>query len=104
MPKLHFSIDLTATPLGLAARALAVARVQEFAAKNHLAVEEREGPYHRDFILSVPADRMNDILWELDLQGLLYPNQRITGNPDHHVGLEERFSWLEWVDRQEEPR
>ncbi len=102
VPKLHFSIDLTAPPLWLAAQALAIVRVQEFAAKNQLTVEEREGPYKRDFVLSIPADRMNDILWELDLQGLLYPNQRMTGNPDLHVGLEERFSWLEWVDGQEE--
>lgn len=102
MPKLHFSIDLTASPLRLAAQALAVVRVQEFAAKSNLTVEEREGPYQRHFILSIPADRMNDILWELDLQGLLSPNQVITGNPNLHVGLEERFSWLEWVDGQEE--
>lgn len=102
MPRLRFSIDLTATPLSLAAQALAVARVQEFAAKNDLALEEREGSYHRVFVLSIPAGRMNDILWEFDLQGLLFPNQVITGNPDLHVGLDERFSWLEWVDGREQ--
>lgn len=104
MSELHFSIDLTASPLKLAAYALVVVRVVEFARRNHPPVEEREGPYHRTLVLSIPADRMNDILWELDLQGLLYRNQRITGNPDLHVGLEERFSWLEWADGQEEPR
>jgi hypothetical protein len=104
VPTLHFSIDLTASPLELAAQALAVVRVQEFAGKNHLSVEEREGPYQRHFVLSIPADRMNDLLWELDLQGLLSPNQVITGNPGLHVALEERFSWLEWVDGQEEHR
>ncbi len=103
MPKLHFSIDLTASPLELAAQALAVSRAQEFAKQNRLTVEERERAYHRDFVLSIPADRLNDILWELDLQGLLVPNQVITGAPDLHVRLEERLSWLEWVDGQEEP-
>jgi len=102
VPKLHFSIDLTASPLELAAQALAVSRAQEFAEKNGLTVEERERTYHRDFVLSIPADRMNDILWELDLQGLLRPNQVITGDPGLHVVLEERFSWLEWVDGYEE--
>jgi hypothetical protein len=104
VPKLHFSIDLMASPLELAGQALAVVRVQEFAAKRNLAVEEREGSYQRHFVLSIPADRMNDILWELDLQGLLSPSQVITGNPDLHIRLEERFSWLEWVDGQEEPK
>jgi hypothetical protein len=102
VPRLHFSIDLTAPALELAAQALAVSRAQEFAKKNSLTVEERERAYHREFVLSIPADRVNDILWELDLQGLLRPNQVITGSPDLHVGLEERFSWLEWVDGQEE--
>ncbi len=103
MPKLRFSVDLTASPLQLAAQALAVIRVQEFASKNNLALEEREGPYQRHFVLKIPADRLNNILWELDLQGLLRPNQVITGDPSLHVGLEERFSWLEWVDCKEEP-
>ncbi|MDR7522826.1 MAG: hypothetical protein QN168_10215 [Armatimonadota bacterium] len=102
MPKLRFSIDLTAPPLSLAAQALAVSRVQEFVKKNSLTVEERESAYHRDFAVTIPADRVNDLLWELDLQGLLYPTQVISGNSDLHVGLEERFSWVEWVDGQEE--
>jgi hypothetical protein len=103
MLKLHFSIDLAATPLGLAAQALAVARVQDFARRNGLSVEEREGSYQRHYVLSVPADHMNDILWELDLQGLLVPNQVISGASGLHVQLEERFSWLNWVDALEEP-
>jgi hypothetical protein len=44
---------------------------------------------------------MIGVLWELDLAGLLKPNQRITGDPALHVKLEERFSSLEWVDRED---
>lgn len=102
MPKLRFSIVLTAPPLELAALALAVSRAQEFAKKNGLTVDERERTHHRDSVLTFPAGRMNDLLWELDLQWLLRPNQVITGSPGLHVRLEERFSWLEWVDGREE--
>ncbi len=95
-------VILAAAPLSLTAQALTIARVQDFARKNSLTVEERERAYHRDFVLSIPADRLNDILWELDLEGLLRPNQVITGDPSLHVRLEERFSWLEWVDGYED--
>lgn len=57
--------------------------------------------YRRDFILVIPGERLNDTLWELDLQGLLHPTQIITGRPDPHVKLEEKFSTLTWVDANE---
>jgi hypothetical protein len=41
---------------------------------------------------------MNDVLWDLDLAGLLMPTQEITGPPALLVRLEERFSTLTWVD------
>jgi hypothetical protein len=46
----------------------------------------------------IPAERLNDVLWDLNLAGLLKPNQRIAGDPVLQPALKERFSWLEWVD------
>ncbi|MDQ7842102.1 MAG: hypothetical protein RDU83_13940 [bacterium] len=101
MPRLCYRIDLTAPPLELAAQALTVARIQEHARTRGLTVDERETAYSREFVLMISAERMNDVLWDLDLAGLLKPNQRITGDPALHVKLEERFSWLEWSDAQD---
>lgn len=101
MPRLVFSMDLTASPLELAAQSLTILRVQEYARKHSLTVDEHEAAYSREYVLTVPADRMNDVLWDLDIAGLLRPNQRITGDPALHVKLEERFAALEWVDGEE---
>lgn len=98
---LYFPTNFTASPLELAAQALAIVRVQEFARLNRLALEEREGTHHRDFVLNIPAERMNEILWELDLAGLLQPNQTIAGDRTLHTRLEERFASLTWVDSAE---
>lgn len=46
----------------------------------------------------IPPDQLNDVLWELDLAGLLTPTQEIMGPPDLHARLEERLSTLTWVD------
>lgn len=102
MPRLLYSIDLTAPPLELAAQALTVARIQEHARKHGLTVDERETAYSKEYLLTIPAERMNAVLWDLDLAGLLKPNQRITGDPALHVKLEERFSWLEWEDSKDQ--
>jgi hypothetical protein len=101
VPRLHYRLELTASPLELAAQSLAVVRVQEYARKAGLAVEEREAAYNREYLLEIPEDRLNGVLWDLDLAGLLKANQRITGAPGLHATLEERFSWLEWVDRED---
>jgi hypothetical protein len=101
MPYLIFSIDLTASPLELAAQALAIVRMQEFARRKGLKVQEREDVYKREFDLVIPAEGLNEVLYELDLQGLLPPMQEITGSPKLHVKLEERFSTLTWVDANE---
>lgn len=75
--------------------------MQAKAQRMGLKVEEREEAYRRDFVLVIPVDLLNDCLWELDLQGLLYPTQVITGPPDLHVKLEEKFSTLTWLDANE---
>ncbi len=57
MPRLLFQIDLTSPALDLAAHALSVVQDQEFARQNGISLEEREGTYHRDFVLtSLPKE------------------------------------------------
>lgn len=48
--------------------------------------------YRREFVLVIPVERLNDTLWEMDIQGLLHPTQVITGSPDLHVKLGQKFS------------
>ncbi|MDI6772029.1 MAG: hypothetical protein QME77_05515 [bacterium] len=98
LPRLLYTVDYTAAPLDLAAQAMAVLRLQEFAHRIGLRVEESRRPNHREFALVIPADGMNDVLWDLDLAGLLMPTQEITGPPALLVRLEERFPTLTWVD------
>jgi hypothetical protein len=100
LPRLVYEIDLTAAPIELAAQSLSIVRVQEYAQRHGLTVEERETAYTREYVLMIPAERMNDILWALDFAGLLKPNQRITADSALSAKLEERFSWLEWVDNR----
>lgn len=98
MPRLLYRIDLTVPPLELAAQSLSIVRVQEYARKQDLTVDEREGAYSREYVITIPPDRLNDVLWDLDTAGLLKLSQGITGDPALHVKLEQRFSWLDWVD------
>ncbi len=98
MPRLTLAIDFNAQPLDLAAQVLIVSRMQEYAGNRGLTMAEREAAYSREFVLAIPAERMNEVLWDLDIAGLLKPNQRITGNPALHLKLEERFGALEWED------
>ncbi len=65
-------------------------------------IEESRRHDHTEFALVIPPDRMNDVLWDVDLAGLLTPTQEITGLAVLHVRLEERFATLTWVDRDEE--
>lgn len=100
MPRLLYIVDYTATPLDLAAQAIAVMRLQEFAQRIGLRVEEARRPDRREFALVIPANGMNDVLW--DLAGLLTPTQEITGPPGLHVRLEERFATLTRVDSDDQ--
>ncbi len=102
MPRLLYVVDYTAAPLDLAAQVLAVLRLQEFAGRTGLRVEESSRPGSREFALLIPPDRMNHVLWDLDLAGLLMPTQEITGLPALHTRLEERFSTVTWIDSDEE--
>ncbi len=102
MPRLLYVVDHAAAPVDLAAQVIAVLRLQEFAGRTGLRVEESSRPSCLEFALLIPPDRMNHVLWDLDLQGLLTPTQEITGPPTLHVCLEERFATLTWVDNDEE--
>jgi hypothetical protein len=99
--RLLYTVDYAAAPLELAGQAIVVLRLQEFARRTGLRVQESRRPDRREFGLMIPPDRMNDVLWDLDLEGLLAPAQEITGPPALHVHLEERFSTLTWVDTEE---
>jgi hypothetical protein len=98
MVKLIYTMDYTAAPLDLAAQALTTTRLQEFAARTGLSIEEVRKARRREFALVIPPNRLNDVLWDLDLAGLLLPTQQITGPPGLHASLEERFATLTWVD------
>lgn len=98
MPRLLYVVDHAAAPVDLAAQVIAVLRLQEFAGRTGLRVEESCRPGCLEFALLIPPDRMNHVLWDLDSAGLLTPTQEITGAPDLHVRLEERFATLTWVD------
>lgn len=102
MPRLFYTIDFGAAPLKLVAQAIAVMRLQEFARRTGLRVEESRRPDRQEVALVIPPDRLNDVLWGLDLEGLLTPTQEIVGPPALHVQLEERFATLTWVDSDEE--
>lgn len=100
MTRLLYTVDHAAAPLELAAQTIAVLRLQEFARRNGLRVEESRRPYRREFALVIPPDRMNEVLWDLDLEGLLGPTQTIAGPAPLHVRLEERFATLTWVNSE----
>ncbi len=67
MSRLLYTVDYTAALLDLAAQALAVPRLQEFARRTGLRVEESRRPVCRKFAPVIPSDRMNDVLWDLGL-------------------------------------
>lgn len=79
MPRLLYVVDYSAAPLDLAAQAIAILRLQEFARRTGLRVEESRLPTCREFVLVIPPDRMNDVLWELDLAGLLPVDRLLLG-------------------------
>jgi hypothetical protein len=85
-------------PLEIAAQALTVLRVQEYAQRKGLVLEEQHGPTRRQFLLVIPPDEMNSVLDELLFAGLLNPVQEIIGRPAAHLVLHERFSTLTWID------
>ncbi len=93
MPRLLYVIDYAAVPLDLAAEVITVLRLQEFAGRTGLRIEESSRPGCLEFALLIPPDRMNHVLRELDLADLLTRTREITG-PGLHVHLEERFSTL----------
>lgn len=101
MPKLIYSIDGTGTPLEVAAQALTVLRVQEYAQKKGLSIEEQGEGSRRQFLLEIPLDELNGVLDELLFAGLLLPLQEIHGRAPAHLVLAERFASLTWVDNNE---
>ncbi len=71
MARLFYSVDLIAPSLEMAAQALTVARMQEFAHLKDLEVEESapDGTT-RDFILLIPTEQLEDTILELKHKGL----------------------------------
>lgn len=105
MPKLIYTLDIAAPLLELAARALTILRVQEFARSHGLPIEGTCGLGRRDFLLAIPLDELNGILHELHVEGLLLdPVQPIMGRPAAHIVLEEQFATLTWIDSDEDDR
>lgn len=88
VPRLFYTIDFGAVPPELAAQAIAVLRLQEFARRTGLRVEESRRPDRREFALVIPPDRLNDVLWDLDLEGLSPPQAP-------HIENESAFALLE---------
>ncbi len=88
MARLFYSVDLSAPSLELAAQALTVARVQEFAHLKDLEVEETapEGAT-RDFILLIPTGQLEDTILELKQQGLARIRQTLVVSLSVHANL-----------------
>jgi hypothetical protein len=76
--RLVYEIDLTAAPIELAAQSLSIVRVQEYAREHELSIDERETAYSREYVLKILAERMNEVLWDLDLEGRLKPTGCVT--------------------------
>lgn len=96
MPKLVYEIDCRGSALEIAAQALAMARVKDYAETKRLAVEERNDAGPPQLILTIPVDELNGVLDELLFAGLLHPLQEIRGRPSAQTVLHERFSTLTW--------
>ncbi len=102
MPTLMYSINIDNSPLELAAQALTVLRVQDYARQKGLTFEETQGQsQQRRFLLTIPLDELNSVLDELLFAGLLLPLQEISGRPSAHTILHERFSTMTWIDELE---
>ncbi len=69
----------------MAAQALTVARVQEYAQQKGLTLEKQNGADSRRYLLEIPLDELNCVLDELVFAGLLLPLQEITGRPAAHA-------------------
>jgi ABC-type uncharacterized transport system permease subunit len=101
MPKLIYSVDLSKPPLEIVARALTIVRVQAYAQKKGLSIEEQSEWSRRQFLLLIPLDELNAVLDELLFAGLLNPIQEILSRPSAHTILHERFSTLTWIDAED---
>jgi len=78
VPKLTYSINIDNSPLELAAQALTVLRVQDYARQKGLAFEEIQGqPQQRRFVLAIPLDELNSVLDECSSPGSSSPCKRL---------------------------
>lgn len=84
--------------LELAAHAVIVLRLHEFAQRTGLPVEEACHAHCREIALVIPPEETNDVLRELDLAGLLMPTQQIAGPLALHGRLQTPLSTLTWDD------
>ncbi|HET8579738.1 MAG TPA: hypothetical protein VFL31_01965 [Nitrospiraceae bacterium] len=76
MPKLIYTIDCSGLPLEIAAQALTVLQVQEYARRKGFTTEQRHSKCRRQYLLVIPLDELNTVLDELLLAGLLNPRRR----------------------------